>query len=124
MSRRSKGTVIVLGSLLLFPGLLWAHAFPDHSDPRVGSQLEAPPPKVKIWFDSELEPLFSSIEVFDAKQHKVDNGDGQVNSNDHTLLEVNLKQLAPGSYTVLWHVAAHDGHPTEGRFSFTIKGTP
>jgi methionine-rich copper-binding protein CopC len=59
--------------------------------------------------------------VFDTHQKKVDKGDGQVNSDDHTLLEVTLQQLAPGDYTVSWRVVAHDGHPTEGRFPFTVK---
>ncbi len=125
MNGKSKGMAgIVLGILLFIPGLLWAHAFPDHSDPRVGSELKSPPAQVKIWFDSELEPLFSSIEVFDANHKKVDKGDGQVNPDDHTLLEVNLQQLTPGNYTVSWRVVAHDGHPTEGRFPFTVKGAP
>ena len=123
MSARPKNIGgALLGLLLIIPSPLWAHAFPDHSDPRVGSELKAPPVQVKIWFDSELEPLFSSIEVFDTHQNKVDKGNGRVNPEDHKLLEVNLSPLAPGSYTVSWRVVAHDGHPTEGRFPFTVKG--
>lgn len=110
-----------MGLLLLVPTLLWAHAFPDHSEPRVGSAVKTPPAQVKMWFDSELEPLFSMIEVFDAHQNKVDKGDGRVDPSDHTLLEVTLSPLIPGSYTVSWRVVAHDGHPTEGRFPFTVS---
>ncbi len=112
---------VLAGLLLLAPTLLWAHAFPDHSEPRVGSAVKTPPAQVKMWFDSELEPLFSSIEVFDAHQNKVDKGDGRVNPNDHTLLETTLSSLPPGQYTVSWRVVAHDGHPTEGRFPFTVS---
>ncbi|HET8760492.1 MAG TPA: copper resistance protein CopC [Nitrospiria bacterium] len=113
---------ILTGLLLFSSSMAWAHAFPDHSEPRVGSDLKAPPSSVKIWFDSELEPLFSTIEVFDAQQHKVDNGDGGVNAKDHSLLEVTVSSLAPGAYTVSWRVVSHDGHPTEGRFPFTVSG--
>jgi len=112
------------GFLLVSSPPVWAHAFPDYSEPRVGSELKASPPSVKIWFDSELEPLFSTIEVFDAHQNKVDKGDGRVNPNDHTLLEVTLSPLTPGSYSVSWRVVAHDGHPSEGRFPFTVTGSP
>ena len=114
-----------LGLLLLIPSPLWAHAFPDHSDPRVGSEISTLPAQAKIWFDAELEPLFSTIEVLDANQKKVDKGDGRVNPGDHTMLEVSLPTLPAGTYQVSWSVVAHDGHRTEGRFSFTIKrGTP
>ncbi len=110
------------GLLLTSSSPAWAHAFPDHSEPRVGSELKDPPPTVKIWFDSDLEPLFSTIEVFDAHQSKVDRGDGAVNAKDHSLLEVTLSSLAPGNYTVSWRVVSHDGHPTEGKFPFTVSG--
>ncbi len=111
----------LVGLLLVSSSLVWAHAFPDHSEPRVGSAVKTPPVQVKMWFDSELEPLFSTIEVFDAHQNKVDKGDGRVNPNDHTLLEVTLPPLTPGTYSVSWRVVAHDGHPTEGRFPFTVS---
>jgi methionine-rich copper-binding protein CopC len=42
---------LLAGALLLPPGAVWAHAFPDHSDPRVGSTVPAPPAQVRIWFD-------------------------------------------------------------------------
>ena len=111
-----------MGLLLIVPVSAWSHAFPDHSDPRVGSDLKTPPAQARIWFDSELESEFSSIEVLDANQKKVDKGDGRVNPGDHTLLEVSLPSLPPGTYQVSWSVAAHDGHRTEGVFKFTIKG--
>ena len=125
-SSRPRATLIggaLAVGLLMTPAILGAHAFPDRSDPRVGSQVKTPP-QVRIWFDSELEPLFSSIEVQDAHRNKVDKGDGRVDPNDHTILEVSLPMLTPGSYTVVWRVVAHDGHPSEGRFPFTVTGSP
>jgi len=123
MSTKSKKIGgALLGLLLIIPISAWGHAFPDHSDPRVGSELKTSPAQAKIWFDSELEPVFSSIEVLDANQKKVDKGDGRVDPSDHTLLEVGLPPLSPGTYEVSWSVVAHDGHRTEGRFKFTIGG--
>lgn len=113
----------LLGLLLIIPVSVWGHAFPDHADPRVGSEVKTPPAQVKIWFDGGLEPVFSSLEVFDGNQKKVDKGDGRVDPNDHTLLEVSLPPLPPGKYEVSWSVVAIDGHRTEGRFKFTIRGT-
>ncbi len=99
----------------------FCHAFPDHSDPKVGSTVKASPNQVKIWFDSELEPAFSKIMVHSADGKMVDKGDGHVDASDHTLLEVTVPPLPPGSYKVMWSVVARDGHPTTGEYSFTIK---
>ena len=44
---------------LTAPGIAGAHAFPDHSEPRVGHTLDASPPAVRIWFDGAIEPVFS-----------------------------------------------------------------
>jgi methionine-rich copper-binding protein CopC len=113
----------------------WAHAFPDHSDPRVGSTLKTPPSTVRIWFDGYLEPAFSTIEVHldsapgirppqNEESKRVDRDNGHVNSSDPTLLEVSLPVLPPGKYRVVWAVVAVDGHRTEGNFSFTIEAVP
>lgn len=112
----------LLGLLLIVPMLAWGHAFPDHSDPRVGSEVKTPPDHVKIWFDGGMEPLFSTLEVFDANHKKVDKGDGRVDPSNNTVLEVSLPPLPPGTYEVSWSVVSVDTHRTEGRFKFTIGG--
>jgi methionine-rich copper-binding protein CopC len=99
----------------------WGHAFPDHSEPRVGHTVDASPPAVRIWFDGAIEPVFSTVRVEDADRHQVDRKDPRVNPSDDTLLEVGLPPLAPGRYRVFWSVVARDGHRTEGSFGFRIK---
>jgi methionine-rich copper-binding protein CopC len=125
-------TVSLLGAT---PVPTWAHAFPDHSDPRVGSTLKVPPAVVRIWFDGYLEPVFSTIEVHldpapgirpfqDEALKRVDQDNGHVDPSDPTLLEVSLPVLPPGRYRVVWAVVAVDGHRTEGNFPFTIEAAP
>jgi methionine-rich copper-binding protein CopC len=99
----------------------WAHVFPDHSDPRVGHTLDASPPSVRIWFDGDLEPVFSTIRVENADRQRVDRGDAQVDPHDAKLLEVSLSPLPSGSYQVFWSAVARDGHRTEGSFPFVVK---
>jgi methionine-rich copper-binding protein CopC len=108
-------------ALLLAPSWAAAHAFPDHSEPRVGHTVEASPPSVRIWFDGRIEPVFSTIRVEDTEQRRVDKGDSRVDPTEGTLLEVGLPALAPGRYHVFWSVIARDGHRTEGDFSFRVK---
>jgi len=74
-----------------------------------------------IWFDSMLEPVFSTIVVQDSNGRKVDKGNGGVNASDSTLLETSLPPLSPGTYRVIWNVVARDGHRTNGDFTFSIK---
>ena len=108
--------------LCMVPTDSFAHAYPDHADPKVGSTVSTPPSLVRIWFDGDLEPVFSSIMVHAAKDNAmVDKGDGRVDPSDPTLLEVSVPTLPPGSYIVIWSVVARDGHRTSGNFTFTIK---
>ncbi len=106
--------------LLLAPAAAWAHAFPDHSEPRVGHTVDAPR-SVRIWFDGEIEPVFSSVRVEDGDKRRVDSGDARVDPKDGTLLQVSLPGLPSGTYRVFWSVVARDGHRTEGSFPFQVK---
>jgi copper resistance protein C len=108
-------------AILPAPGTGWAHAFPDHSEPRVGHTLEATPPAVRVWFDGAIEPVFSTMRVEDATHQRVDRGDAHVSAHDSTLREVSLPPLPSGRYQVFWSVVARDGHRTEGSFPFRIK---
>jgi copper resistance protein C len=121
---RMFSRIIALCGLTLFgwpPCMAWGHAFPHHSEPKVGAILPVAPSRIRIWFDGALEPAFSRLHVQDATGQRVDTGDGHVDSADATLLEVNLRPLAPGPYRVTWSVVARDGHRTEGDFMFTIQ---
>lgn len=116
-----RGRAALTLGLLLVTTSAWGHAFPDHSEPRVGWTVPTPPPRVRIWFDGALEPIFSTITVMNANSKRVDQGDGRVNPSDSTILEVSLPPLPPGNYRVFWSVVARDGHRTEGDFPFTIE---
>jgi methionine-rich copper-binding protein CopC len=84
------------------PLFAWAHAFPDHAEPRVGAAVTISPSRVRIWFDSALEPRFSTLLVRSASGQIVDLGDGHVDESENTLLESSLPVLQPGTYRVIW----------------------
>ncbi|MGC2061974.1 MAG: copper resistance CopC family protein [Thermodesulfovibrionales bacterium] len=118
---RTFGPLVLLAVLCISSEMSWAHSFPDHSDPKVGSTVASSPGRVRIWFDGALEPAFTTISVLDSGAKKVDKGDGRVNPADATLLEVNLPPLPSGTYRVIWNVVARDGHRTSGDYTFVIK---
>lgn len=107
---------------LAAPAIAAAHAFPDKSAPQAGATVATAPKVVKVWFDGEIEPVFSTLIVKNAAGKQVSHDKGHVATNNHALLETGLSaKLAAGKYTVYWSVIAHDGHHTEGHFAFTVK---
>ena len=113
--------LLAVMALLAAPSLAAAHAFPDHSEPRVGHTVDASPPAIRIWFDGQIEPVFSTMRVENSDRERVDKRDAHVDSKDETLLEVGVPPLPPGRYRVFWSVVARDGHRTEGDFAFRVK---
>jgi methionine-rich copper-binding protein CopC len=109
--------ILILTLTLASISLAQAHAFLDHSDPRVGS-TGAAPTQVKVWMTEDLEGAFSKLQVFDAKGTEVDKKDVQVSGATMT---VSLPKLVPGTYKVVWKAVATDTHKTSGTFPFTVQ---
>ena len=99
----------------------FAHAFPEKSFPQVGATVATAPKGVTIWYDMDLEDVFSKITVKDSNGSIVSKGDSQVSASNPRILHVDLKPIGSGTYTVYWSVIARDGHHTEGRFRFTVE---
>ena len=120
MRMRNVFPILIL-ALFAAPAV-WAHAFPDNSSPHVGATVSAAPKTVKVWFDGEIEPVFSTLLVKNASGTQVSIAKGHVDSGNHTLLETALPAPLPaGPYSVYWSVIAHDGHHTAGHFVFTVR---
>src|SRR5450759_3289075 len=97
-----------------------AHAFLKDAQPTVGSTVASSPNEVRIRFTENIEPAFSTIQVFDASGKQVDKRDMHLDRSDHALLHVSLPQLGAGSYKVVWRVVSVDKHVTNGSFTFRI----
>ena len=112
--------LIAAFALTLLPRLGWAHAFLDHAEPAVGSQIRTSPTEVRIWFTERLEPVLSRIQVFDAANSEVDKRNVHIDGSNPALLEVALSPLPPGKYRVVWRVVSVDTHVTTGDFTFIL----
>ena len=99
-----------------------AHAFLDHASPAVGSSMPNSPPLVTLWFTQDLEPAFSDVTVTNEAGQRVDLGNAHIPQGSADELQIGLKPLPPGTYTVSWHVVSVDTHPTEGSFTFEVGG--
>lgn len=113
--------ILMLSLLVAIPGVAWGHAHPDHMTPAPNATLQQAPEAVTIRFTEALEPVFSSITVTDQQGRPVNQGKSRVDSDKPGLLVAPLKALAPGTYTVHWHVVSVDGHTTEGEYTFQVQ---
>lgn len=113
-------TLAVIASLGFAPAAASAHAFLDHASPAVGSSVPAAPAVVNLRFNQNLESAFSTVTVTDKAGQRVDLDNVQMPQGQPTQLQVGLKQLSPGTYTVQWHVVSVDTHTTDGHFTFDV----
>lgn len=122
MTTRVLTAAFLLVAMLIAPTAVRAHAFLDHADPAVGSTVPTAPKVVHIWFTQELEPAFSWIQVTDKSGAAVNDGSATVDPGNNQEMDINLKPLQGGTYTVKWHALSVDTHTTEGDFTFQVKG--
>jgi copper resistance protein C len=112
--------LLTAGAWLLLIQGSWAHAFVDHAEPAVGSQIHGAPAQVKIWFTEKLEPALSKIQVFDSSGQQIDKRDIKIDQSNAVLLTVSLPALKPGKYKVVWRAVSVDTHVTTGNFTFEM----
>ena len=112
--------VAVLGLMCARPAQ--AHAFLDHSIPAVGSSVPTSPSVISLWYTEDVEPAFSKVTVTNSSGQDVDLGNTHLVQGQANELQLGLKPLPPGTYSVQWHVISVDTHRTQGTFTFDVGG--
>jgi methionine-rich copper-binding protein CopC len=110
---------LALAMLLTTPPA-FAHAFLEHAEPPVGSEVTTAPHQVTLRFSEAIEPAFSSIVLHDPQGVVVPIGKPHTTPGDGRNLVVELPDLHAGRYTVTWHATSVDTHKTEGSFQFNV----
>lgn len=103
-----------------------AHAALVSSDPADGSSLAVGPPRVTLTFNEPMQESFPSLTVVGPDGHYWQSGDATVTGRT---MSAPVSELGPaGVYTINYRVTSADGHPVEGRLTFTLttegQGTP
>ncbi len=124
--RLNLALLLISTLALLWPASVSAHLDLERAEPENRAILDAPPDRVRLWFDGELDTFESTVAVFDERGRQVDLGDAGVSLEDRTLLQVSLPDdLPPGTYAIRWEVVDdEDAHPINSMLTFTIAGTP
>lgn len=126
---RVRGAAIRFSAVLAMLLTVWlfvgssasAHAFLKQSTPDENTVVPQSPPEILLSFTENIEPQFSSAELFDANGRQVQTGVSHVES-DKTVMVLPLPTSLPdGTYTVQWkNVSSDDGHENSGYFAFTV----
>lgn len=120
-SRGGRPAALLAVAAILVAVTAWAHPKLVRSHPAPNAVLSRPPTKVQVWFHEELATKGSKIAVWNRENEQVDRGDSRVSLDDRTLIEVGLKPLGPGKYTVKWRAMADDDREvTQGEFTFRV----
>ena len=111
-----------LATLMLSSASAFAHAELASANPPVDAIVKVAPTEISITFTEAVEAKFSSIEVLDAKNNRLEQGKPQTMPNDAKTLHIPVKPLTAGTYKVMWHaVSSDDSHKTKGEYKFTVE---
>jgi copper transport protein len=100
-----------------------AHANLLQTEPASGVQLDKTPDAVRLYFNERVETIFNSIKVFDGNGRHVEVGDPHAIGGGDAL-EILVRGLKKGPYTVRWRVNSLDGHQVDGHFGFGVQSPP
>ncbi|CAJ0772760.1 copper resistance protein CopC [Ralstonia chuxiongensis] len=116
-----KSLVSLTAAIAIAPAIASAHGKLESAEPAPGSTVSSVTSPLRMTFNEELEPAFSTARVTDAKGSAVSTEKAKVDSADPRSLTLGVPKLAVGTYSVDWAVMTHDGHKTKGKYNFTVK---
>lgn len=117
--RHPIAAFLIALAVLATPALLFAHARLVRSDPAEHATVTTAPTSLSLWFSEKPEVKFTSIQLTDSAGGSVQLGAiAAAPSNGVTVPIVGA--VKPGRYTVAWKTAASDGHPTSGKYDFSV----
>lgn len=95
-----------------------AHDSLTGSTPADGSTVTTAPERVRLTFTDEVKDLGLTVLVKDPSGASVADGKPRIDGN--AVIQPVVPLTEPGIYTVSYRVVSTDGHPVNGRFTFTL----
>ncbi|NOU88659.1 hypothetical protein GC102_23320 [Paenibacillus sp. LMG 31460] len=113
--------VMVLGILfvsLSFSNLALAHTGFDKSNPPANAVVTNELKELTLTFEGKLESL-STFKLFDSKKQEIKLD--KVLLIDKVMTGILSQPLSNDTYEVQWTIVGEDGHPIQGKYSFSVK---
>ena len=107
-------------AVFAFAGVASAHAELLSSVPPPGTVLDQAPKTVTLTFNEPVEISLGAIRLFDGTGASVDIGAAHHPDGHAEVVEMDLPDLANGSYVVDWRVVSADSHPVHAAFTFQV----
>jgi copper transport protein len=115
------GAAFAVTAALGLPLSAAAHALPQSAIPAEGSEVQTAPKTVEITFGETPDPRLSTITVVNSSGANIDAGPTVAVPGDPLGLEVPLKTISNGVYTVTWKTVSEvDGHLATGAYAFGV----
>jgi hypothetical protein len=131
MIRAARVAAVAVLAGLAFAGLATpalAHNSLVDSSPKDKASVEVGPTSIELTFDQPVQggQDINSLAVLDPQGNHWESGAPSVSGNS---VSAPIRPLGPaGEYSVGWRVLSSDGHPVQGKFTFTLSkagnGTP
>lgn len=103
----------------LTPSRALAHTTLERSLPAKNAHLAEAPRDLRLRFSGPIEMVFTRLRLLGPDSVEIALGDLRLDSA-RTVVAPIRGPLSAGTYAVIWQIAAADGHPIRGRYSFTI----
>lgn len=119
LSRAGALLAAVVLALLVPIGAASAHDTLVSTSPQEGSTVQEMPAKIGLTYDNIPIAMGSEIHIVDAQGNNWAQGEATV--TDRVVSQAVQPGTPAGTYTVQWRVVSSDGHPIQGKFTFTTS---
>ena len=118
MTRLALASALTLGLV----GAAEAHAHLRSATPAMGATVTVAPAELDLSFSEGVNPKFTGLTMIGPAGATVETGPSKLGpGGDATLMVPVSGTLGAGTYKVIWHALATDGHKTDGAYTFTVK---
>lgn len=121
---RRVSVLTAAAAALAFAGTAYAHPKLVSASPAANATV-AKPARVELHFSEKLMPAFSKADLTMAAMPGMAAmkmpSTAALASDGRTLVITPKGPLAPGRYTVAWHVVSMDTHKVAGSYAFAVK---
>jgi copper resistance protein C len=113
--------IAVVVVLLLFVGIIEAHAILKESNPAANGKVVGPDVPIMLRYNVRIDAKLSKVQLLNPDSSTTDLSIETQGSLD--TLNCKAMGLKPGAYRIRWQVLAPDGHITRGDIPFTVTGS-
>ncbi|MCY9696157.1 copper resistance protein CopC [Paenibacillus alginolyticus] len=111
-------SILLLSFTMFLSKNAFAHTGLESSNPKAGAEVTEALKEITLTFEGKLENL-SAFKLFDNNKQEIKLANFTL--KEKTMTGLLSGPLSNGNYEVQWTIVGEDGHPIQGKYSFTVK---